>query len=204
MKKIFEFTRASAFCIEPDKIEVTEKALSLYKSAKSEKELKHKLVCHHRLELTLNGEHALTPQELIRHDMYYNRPYFELIIMTSSEHTTLHNKSRDVSYFVHRELTDSLRKKLSDSTKSRHWYNNGIINKYVAECPIGFVKGRLYTGKYAHKHNYKPVHSTPKLIKNTKISARNTGKHWYTNGVINRFTYECPEGFSPGFLQNRK
>src|SRR5574344_990337 len=188
MKKIFEFTRAAEFCTEPDKIEVTEKALSLYKSAKSENELKGKLICHHRLALTLDGEQVHQIADLKRLGMYYNRPYFEVIIMTNTEHTIVHNKARDMSAniksFVHRELTDSLRKKLSDATKSRHWYNNGIINRYVAECPIGFVKGKLSTGKYAHKHNYKPVHSTPKQIKNTKISARNTGRHWYTNGVI--------------------
>ena len=165
MKKIFDFTRAAEFCTEPDKIEVTENALSLYKSAKSEKELKRKLICHHRLAITLDGEQVHKAEDLDRLGMYYNRPYFELLIMTNAEHTTLHNNSRDVSYFVRRELTDSLRKKLSDATKSRHWYNNGIINRYVAECPIGFVKGRLSTGKYAHKHNYKPVHSTRKQIK---------------------------------------
>lgn len=152
MKKIFEFTRASEFCAEPDKIEVTEKALSLYRSAKSEKELTRKLICHHRLAITLDGEQVHKREDLNRLGMYYNRPYFELIIMTTAEHTTLHNNARDVSYFVRRELTDSLRKKLSDATKSRHWYNNGSINKYVADCPAGFVKGKLLHGRYAQKH----------------------------------------------------
>lgn len=151
MKKLYEFTRAAEFCNEPDKIEVTEKALSLYNSAKSEKELKRKLICHHRLAITLYGEQVHKTEDLNRFGMYYNRPYFELLIMTNSEHTTLHNNARDVSYFVRRELTDSLRKKLSDATKSRHWYNNGIINRYVAECPAGFVKGKLLHGRYAQK-----------------------------------------------------
>lgn len=26
----------------------------------------------------------------------------------------------------------------------------------------------------------------------------NTGKHWYTDGKINRFCFECPKGFIPG------
>ena len=26
----------------------------------------------------------------------------------------------------------------------------------------------------------------------------NIGKHWYTNGVNNRLTYECPEGYWEG------
>ena len=34
---------------------------------------------HHRLQFTINGERALSKNELIRFNMYYNRPYFELI-----------------------------------------------------------------------------------------------------------------------------
>ena len=52
-------------------------------------------VCHHRLEMTIDGEHALTPQELIRHDMYYNRPYFELIFMPQVEHIRLHQNAHN-------------------------------------------------------------------------------------------------------------
>lgn len=48
-------------------------------------------VCHHRLEITLNGEYAISKQELIRHGMYYKRPYFELIFMSQTEHRSLHN-----------------------------------------------------------------------------------------------------------------
>lgn len=49
---------------------------------------------HHRLELTLNGEFAHTPDELKRMGMYYNRPYFELIFLTKSEHQRIHAKGR--------------------------------------------------------------------------------------------------------------
>ena len=45
--------------------------------------------CHHRLELTINDEHARTKEELIRLGMYYNRPYFELIFLTRKEHKKL-------------------------------------------------------------------------------------------------------------------
>lgn len=48
-------------------------------------------ICHHRLELTLDGELAHTPKELMRLEMYYKRPYFELIFLTRSEHRKLHD-----------------------------------------------------------------------------------------------------------------
>ena len=55
--------------------------------------------CHHIWEISLDGEHELhTKDELIRMEMYYNRPYYELIFVTKSEHKKLHfgtNENRD-------------------------------------------------------------------------------------------------------------
>ena len=52
-------------------------------------------ICHHRLELTLDGEFAHSKKELIRMNMYYNRPYFELIFLTPSDHKALHNGTEE-------------------------------------------------------------------------------------------------------------
>ena len=46
--------------------------------------------CHHRLELTLDGQYAASKADLIRMDMYYCRPHFELILMPPTEHNKLH------------------------------------------------------------------------------------------------------------------
>ena len=48
---------------------------------------------HHRLECTIDGEYALSVKDLKRMNMYYNRPYFELIYLTNSEHSKLHYHS---------------------------------------------------------------------------------------------------------------
>lgn len=66
---------------------------------------------HHRLELTLDGEFALTPDQLKMHDMYYNRPYYELIFLTPAEHTRLHKKGK--------HLTEETRRKMSESQKGK-------------------------------------------------------------------------------------
>ena len=50
--------------------------------------------CHHRLELTLDGEFAHSMAELKRLGMYYKRPYFELIFLTKTEHRKLHGKAK--------------------------------------------------------------------------------------------------------------
>ena len=66
---------------------------------------------HHRLELTLDGEFALSQKQLKMHDMYYNRPYYELIFLTHSEHRRLHMKGRTV--------TCETRSRMSESHKGR-------------------------------------------------------------------------------------
>lgn len=83
---------------------------------------------HHRLELTLDGEFAHTTEELKRMDMYYNRPYFELIFLTHSEHCRLHMEGKALSD-EHRQkmseaktgksFTDEHRRKMSEAKKGR-------------------------------------------------------------------------------------
>ena len=50
--------------------------------------------CHHRLELTAEGEIYHTKSELIELDLYYNRPSSELIFLPFREHSSLHLKAR--------------------------------------------------------------------------------------------------------------
>ena len=64
-------------------------------------------VLHHRLELTLDGEFALNTAQLKMHDMYYNRPYYELIFLTKSEHARLH--SMNMSEEARRKISESLK-----------------------------------------------------------------------------------------------
>lgn len=127
-------------------------------------------VIHHRLGLTLDGQNACQKADLIRHNMYYERPYFELIYMRSKEHARLHaigeansmyNKSswykctpeeklersarQRASSKGHKNpksMRDKLSKIRSEANKKRHWFTNGIVNKFVEQCPIGFVKGK--------------------------------------------------------------
>ena len=82
-------------------------------------------VLHHRLELTLDGEFAHTAEELKRLDMYYNRPYFELIFLTKSEHNRLHNKGKNHPLYG-KHLSDEHRRKISDAVKGE---NNPFYGK---------------------------------------------------------------------------
>lgn len=88
---------------------------------------------HHRLEThTSDGERRtvdISRKELQALGMYYHRPAEELIFISET------NKGKH-----HSEET---RKKCSEASKGRHWFNNGEINKFCYECPEGFVPGRL-------------------------------------------------------------
>ena len=75
-------------------------------------------VIHHRLELTLDGEPALTSKQLKMHDMYYNRPYYELIFLTDAEHRKLHTKGRPSPMKGH-TLSEEHRRKISEAMKGR-------------------------------------------------------------------------------------
>ena len=79
-----------------------------YEEAISDKN--HTWHLHHRLELTLDGDFALTPEQLKMHDMYYNRPYYELIFLTPAEHIQLHSMNRP----------EETRRKLSEAKKGKH------------------------------------------------------------------------------------
>ena len=64
---------------------------------------------HHRLELTLDGEFALSRDQLKMHDMYYNRPYYELIFLTHADHRRLHGIN----------MSDDTRRKMSEARKGK-------------------------------------------------------------------------------------
>lgn len=60
---------------------------------------KRKWDLHHRLELTLDGYFANSVEDLKRHNMYFNRPYFELVFLTHAEHTKLHQSGRSSEWY---------------------------------------------------------------------------------------------------------
>jgi len=90
---------------------------------------------HHRLELTLDGEFAHTYRDLIRMDMYFNRPYFELILLPLSEHARLHGKTyigeRAINY--NREFSESHRQKISEYAKKRTGDKNPMFGRKHTE-----------------------------------------------------------------------
>jgi len=103
-------------------------------------------VCHHRLELTLNNEEALSQKDLKRLNMFYKRPYFELIFLTKKDHDALHNfgfktKGKKVSLETKKKLSEAhIGKKFKHKDQSN---KNYILSKIGSKNPM-FGKGRFF------------------------------------------------------------
>lgn len=89
--------------------------------------------------------------------------------------------------------------KQSETRKNKHWFTNGVEDVFTNYAPEDFVKGR-------HFVKHKPMADETRK----KISEANTGKkltgerleqvrtaslgrHWFTNGIEEKFLLECPE-----------
>ena len=114
-----EIKRIKRYCKEYWKIENYEQAIN---------DKDNKWVCHHRLELTLNGEDAHSVEELKRLGMYYNIPYFELIFLKRYDHEILHKEGKPhkpkgdfgIKFFNKFGITQMNDPKFYD--REKHWY----------------------------------------------------------------------------------
>lgn len=107
--------------------------------------------CHHRTEIWWNCSY----QDLIDNECYYHRPAKELIFLTHSEHSKLHNtlgeySQRSDAWSKTKEGKEFISKQFSNLK----WYNNGITNIRIAkdtEPPEGFIPGRTFSKRQRKK-----------------------------------------------------
>ena len=71
--------------------------------------------CHHRLEI--HGNIKLSADELKYQDLYYDRPAYELIFLTRTEHMSLHNQNRTEEH--KHKISEA--NKANKNTKGKHW-----------------------------------------------------------------------------------
>lgn len=90
--------------------------------------------CHHRLEIELNK----SQQDLIKSNLYYNRPASELIFLSKKEHRHLHaiNRSEEV--------------KLKTANSNRHKRGKYNISKETHEKMAKLCKERVPHLGYTH------------------------------------------------------
>ena len=125
--------------------------------------------CHHHLEI--QGQFRNSTALLKKCGLYYHVPASQLIFLTKSEHTRLHNIGKPScgeknpmfgkhhSAETRKKMSMSLSgeknamfgkhhsaetcSKMSNALRKLSWWNNGTINKRSKECPgEGWVRGR--------------------------------------------------------------
>lgn len=103
--------------------------------------------CHHRLELTLDGEFAHTHKELKRLGMYWHRPYFELIFLTRSEHASVHRG------------TEEYKRKMSESMKGKNRTFTEEHKKNISKGKKGITHSE-FGKKYFEHYGYSKSENT--------------------------------------------
>ena len=170
---------------------------------------------HHRLEThTSDGvlrSVFISMEELKALDMYYNRPANELIYMKSKEHLRLHknNQSTETINKIKESCkkvihTNGWNKKVSDSLKGKE--KTPLHNKHNSEAQKKFFDN-LTVEEYEqwyeqHYTNRSISDAVLKHLEDFKYSTK--GTKWFTNGVKDVRTSECPVGFRPGRRSNKK
>ena len=195
------------FCKEPEKIEKIEN----YEKAAADN---FKGWCvHHRLEThNSEGERRLidiTVAELQALDMYYNRPAEELIFLTSSEHSILHNKGESHPMYG-KHLSEEHKKKIGEGNRgkqlteeTKHKMSLAKIGKRFSDEARRKMSAAKKGKHLSEEHKKKIGEASRNMSEETrnKLSAVTKGTRWFNNGKISKRAFECPEGFTPGRLR---
>ena len=160
---------------------------------------------HHRLEThNFDGTRRktdLSVEDLIALDMYLCRPADELIFMKSEDHVSLHHKGKHPGNYG-KHHSEEHRKKISEANKGKH--HSDEMKKKISETLKGHIVSEETKKKISKANKGKRSPNYGKRFSEEhrrKMSEARKGKHWYTNGVINVVSSECPDGFVKGQIR---
>lgn len=174
--------------------------------------------CHHKKEIE-NGL-VVSVEELVRNGLYYSRPPDELMFLTKSQHSKLHNKGkcpwdyRDVRKHADEEKMKISRsranvvysketcKKISDAKKGKKLSEEH--KKKLSECSARFWLGKHLSEETKDKLRKKRLGTHLSYEARKKMSMSRTGMWWYNNGEVEIKARECPEGYVRGRLKRAK
>lgn len=103
-------------------------------------------ICHHRLEL--NSDYHNSAEDMKLMNLYYNRPYNELIFLTIAEHNIIHKKDKEFNAI-------RVRNKLKYNKRTRRSCSVfGIKFESYYKCKKSSNK-KLYNKEYSYyrRHN---------------------------------------------------
>lgn len=155
--------------------------------------------CHYYLvKIYENGEDRKAYQKMVFAFNRMSRIFYEKHI-TDEEIEELSK--------LYGELREAFRQQMSEANKGKH--HSEETRRKMSEANKG--KGHKQTddtirkisqskkGICTRSKDYRHSNETKNKIGNAQM-----GKHWYTNGYVNVFDYECPEGYVNGMTRRIK
>lgn len=105
------------------------------------------------------------------------------------------------------ETREKISKKLKSSIKLKESMKVVCSNEEYRKNMSKSVKNskehqKWYKDPILREKRYGNLQTRMKISIGTTLAQ--IGKHWFNNGKINRFAFECPDGFKPGRLYKRK
>lgn len=103
------------------------------------------------------------------------------------------NNTGESNPFYGKHHTEESKKKMSESLAGKTAWNKGqkMSDEFTKKVSNSLIGNTRHLGK---KHSEEAK---------KRMSEANKGKHWFNNGIINAYTYDCPEGFVKGKLTKK-
>lgn len=106
-----------------------------------------------------------------------------------------------------KKTREKISNSLKNSTKLKESMKRVCSNEEYRRNMSNSVKNSKEHQKYykdpeLRKKRYGNLETRKKISIGTTLAQ--IGKHWFNNGIVNRFAFECPDGFKPGRLYKRE
>ena len=116
-----------------------------------------------------------------------------------------YERKRASERMKNRIVSKETREKMSNSLRGRKVWNIGISPSDETRRKISLAnKGKRMSAESRRKMSESLKGRKCSDAHRRKVAESKIGKHWYTNGIDNKFTYECPNGYVPGMCRQMK
>lgn len=149
--------------------------------------------CHHKNEIELNK----SAKDLIEMGLYYHRPANELIFLTVSEHSKLH-QTNNSNIHNGEHLTDEHKRKISEAHKGKKHSKETKekISNTIKKKPVRYWKDKNFSEEHrqklseankGHTYNRGRIHTEQARL---NMSLGKKGKHRVWNEEHTKYHYE--------------